>query len=234
MKLRCRVFSATKPLFQLQVWIRMYTFLSSPHPIYVATILSQYQYKLCEHQVLILLLEPLSNLLISLAMSLAFCSAMPLPIISECPGIFTNFTSCELSTSYHIWAGTHTFSGVFACLEIQDAKMTLKFAIWANFVGRAMFLQRRRVSTIGKNLLNSNISSTCPHNMVNFSLLTSEIGSLVWGTPANFNGFRILASLLHRRRSPEANQILHDVWPSHGLVHYIYIFGGSCPLAEFY
>jgi len=25
---------------------------------------------------------------------------------------------------------------------------------------------------------------------------------------------------------------LHDVWPSAGLVHYIYIFGGSCPLAE--
>jgi len=28
-------------------------------------------------------------------------------------------------------------------------------------------------------------SSTCPHNMVNF------------GTPANFNGFRVLAALLH-------------------------------------
>ena len=28
----------------------------------------------------------------------------------------------------------------------------------------------------------------------------------VWGTPANFNGFRILALLLQRRRSPEANQ----------------------------
>ena len=39
------------------------------------------------------------------------------------------------------------------------------------------------------------------------------------------NGFRVLASLLQRRRSPEANQILHDVWPSHGLLHYIYIFG---------
>jgi len=35
--------------------------------------------------------------------------------------------------------------------------------------------------------------------------LTAEIGSGVWGTPANFNGFRVLASLLHRRRSPETN-----------------------------
>ena len=76
-----------------------------------------------------------------------------------------------------------------------------------------------------KKLLNGNISSTCPHNMVNFRPLTAEIGSGVWGTPANFNGFRVLPSLLQRRRSPEANQTLHDVWPSAGLVHYIYIFG---------
>jgi len=48
-----------------------------------------------------------------------------------------------------------------------------------------------------KNLLNSNTSSIYPHNMVNFSWLTAEIGSVVWGTPANFNGFRILAALLH-------------------------------------
>jgi len=69
--------------------------------------------------------------------------------------------------------------------------------------------------------------------MANFCPLTVEIGSGVWGTPANFNGFRVLSSLLQRRRSPEANQTLHDVWPSPGLVHYIYIFGDSCPLMEF-
>ena len=48
-----------------------------------------------------------------------------------------------------------------------------------------------------KNLLSSNISSTCPHSMVNFGPLAVEIGFVVWGTPANFNGFRILAALLH-------------------------------------
>jgi len=42
-----------------------------------------------------------------------------------------------------------------------------------------------------------NISSTCPHNMVNFGPLAAEIVSLVWGTPGNFNGFRVLATLLH-------------------------------------
>jgi len=33
--------------------------------------------------------------------------------------------------------------------------------------------------------------------MVNFGPLTVEIGSGVWGTPANFNWFRVLAALLH-------------------------------------
>ena len=31
-------------------------------------------------------------------------------------------------------------------------------------------------------------------NMVKFGL-TAEIGPVVWGTPANFNGFRVLAAL---------------------------------------
>jgi len=53
------------------------------------------------------------------------------------------------------------------------------------------------VSTIGKNFLNSSISSTCPYNMVNLGPLAAEIGSLVWGTSANFSGFRIFAALLH-------------------------------------
>jgi len=33
--------------------------------------------------------------------------------------------------------------------------------------------------------------------MVNFGALAAEIVSLVWGTPVNFNGFRVLAALLH-------------------------------------
>jgi len=32
--------------------------------------------------------------------------------------------------------------------------------------------------------------------MVNFGQLAAEIGPVVWGTPANFNGFRVLAALL--------------------------------------
>jgi len=48
-----------------------------------------------------------------------------------------------------------------------------------------------------KNVLSSNTSSTSRDNIVNVGPLTAEIGSGVWGTPTNFNGFRILAALLH-------------------------------------
>jgi len=33
--------------------------------------------------------------------------------------------------------------------------------------------------------------------MVNFRSLAAEIGPVVWGTTANFNGFRVAAALLH-------------------------------------
>ena len=49
---------------------------------------------------------------------------------------------------------------------------------------RAVSSQLRHVSTIGKSLLSSNISSTCLHNMVNYGSLATEIDWRVWGTPA--------------------------------------------------
>jgi len=41
------------------------------------------------------------------------------------------------------------------------------------------------------------MSSTSPHNMADFGPLAAEIDSGVWGTPANFNGFRVLAALTY-------------------------------------
>ena len=53
-----------------------------------------------------------------------------------------------------------------------------------------------------KNLLSSNISFTCPHNMVNFGPLEADIVSLVWGTPGNFNGsYTRLGSITARHSS---------------------------------
>ena len=76
-----------------------------------------------------------------------------------------------------------------------------KFAICTpshNFVG--VYLRNYGMyRQLEKNLLNTNISSTsstCSHNMVNFGPLAAEIGLPVWGTPANSNRFRVLASVL--------------------------------------
>ena len=60
-----------------------------------------------------------------------------------------------------------------------------------------IFATKACIDNPKKNLLSSNISTTCPHNMVNFGPLVVEIGPVVWGTPANFNGFSVLESLLH-------------------------------------
>ena len=89
-------------------------------------------------------------------------------------------------------------------------KKSPKVALWApshNFVG----LYLRNWGTYRqseKNLLSSNMSSRCPHNMVNFSPLAAEIGLRVWGTPANFNDFCVLAALLHSSQLVDVSQTL--------------------------
>ena len=61
-----------------------------------------------------------------------------------------------------------------------------------------------------KNSLNINISPTCPHNMVNFGPLAAEIvyRFVSLGHPANFNGFRVLAALLHGTPAAGVSQTL--------------------------
>jgi len=61
----------------------------------------------------------------------------------------------------------------------------------------AISSQLRHVSTIGKKSVKQQYLLYSPHNMMNFGPLAAEIVSLVWGTPANFNWFRVWAALLH-------------------------------------
>jgi len=71
-----------------------------------------------------------------------------------------------------------------------------------------IFATKARINNREKNLLSSNMSSASPHNMVNFGPLAAEIGLPVWGTPANFNGFRVLAALLHLSQVVSVSQTL--------------------------
>jgi len=71
-----------------------------------------------------------------------------------------------------------------------------------------IFATKAHIDNRKKNLLSSNVSSRCSHNMVNFGPLTAEISSGVWGIPANFNGFRILAALLHSTQVVSVSETL--------------------------
>jgi len=61
--------------------------------------------------------------------------------------------------------------------------------------------------------------------MANFIPLTAEIGLPVWGTPANFNRFHVLASLLQRRRPQEVNQTARSLAVSWAGTLYIHFLG---------
>jgi len=84
--------------------------------------------------------------------------------------------------------------------EIQDAKYR-HFGTIAKLCRAVSSQLRRHVSTLGKNLLNIDTSSTCLHNMVNFGLLTAEICWRVWVTRVNFKGFSRLGSVTARHSS---------------------------------
>jgi len=86
-----------------------------------------------------------------------------------------------------------------ACLKCRTQKIAknLPSGHHHTTLSGYIFATKARIDNQKKNLLSSRISSTCPHNMVNFGPLASEIGPVVWGTPANLNGFRFLAALLH-------------------------------------
>jgi len=55
---------------------------------------------------------------------------------------------------------------------------------------RAISSQLRHVSTIGEKLVKQQY-------LIHMSSLAAEICWRVWDTPANFNGLRVLAALLH-------------------------------------
>jgi len=85
---------------------------------------------------------------------------------------------------------------------MQDPKKSPKIATWAvghhpTTLSGYVFATKACIVNRKKNLLGSNISSTCPHNMLNFGPLAAEIVSLVSGATVYFNGFHVLAALLH-------------------------------------
>jgi len=91
-------------------------------------------------------------------------------------------------------------------LKMQDAKNCHLRTIVQ--LCRSISLQLRHILTVGKKLVKQQYLLQISHNIVNFGLLAAEIGPVVWGTPANFNGFRVLAALLHRATVVGVSQTL--------------------------
>ena len=73
---------------------------------------------------------------------------------------------------------------------------------------RVISSQLRHVSTIGKKLVKQQYVLQMPHNMLNFGPLASEIDPVVWGTPANFIGFRVLGLVTARHLVVGVSQTL--------------------------
>ena len=65
--------------------------------------------------------------------------------------------------------------------------------------------------------------------MVNFGPLAAEIVSLVWGTPANFNEFRVLAALLHSSLVVGVSQTLQRWQRAPPIYGRVAINLGICP-----
>ena len=141
-------------------------------------------------------------------------------IFSSCQ--FSLFSSPNISRRrleclpyFHTWCGlspTLSCRSETCCTRLA-AKTICKKIVKNRHLGTiAQICRARKARTVRidnrKNVLSTNISPTCPYNMVNFGLLAAEIDPVVWGIPANFNGFRVLAALLHSTRVLGVSQTL--------------------------
>jgi len=130
------------------------------------------------------------------------------PVVSS--SIFFFFLACSQPSQIGCLPYFHTYNGVASAnlecrsetcctrlAENTERKKSPKIRHLGTIAQlcRAISSQLRHVSTIGKQLVKQQYLS-CPYNMVNFGPPAAEISSLVWGTAANFNGFRLLAALL--------------------------------------
>ena len=80
--------------------------------------------------------------------------------------------------------------------KYRTQKIAILFGTIAQLC-RAISSELRHVSTIAKKIVKQQYLLYVSSNMVNFGLLTAAVCWRVWGTPANFDGFRVLAALLH-------------------------------------
>jgi len=131
-------------------------------------------------------------------------------------------TSENQSINQSIYLSIYSWCGLSATLECRPEMCCMRLAentgrkkVAKNRhlgtipqICRAVSSQLRHVWTIGKKLLSSNTSSRCPPRYSELRPTNGwdQFGSL--GHPANFNGFRVLAALLHGSQVVSISQSL--------------------------
>ena len=102
---------------------------------------------------------------------------------------------------FHTWCGPSSnleCRSEICCMRLAGNTGRKKSPFWHHRTNLSGYIFGTKACIDNrKKLLNSNTSSTRSDNMVNLGLLKAEICWRVWVTPANFNGFRVLAALLH-------------------------------------
>jgi len=96
--------------------------------------------------------------------------------------------------------------------ENAGPKKWPKIVIWAPSHRFVRLYLRAILSTIGKKNLKQqyliHMSSQYGEHRRYIGPLTAEVRPVVWGTPANFNGFRVWAALLHGIQVVSVSQTL--------------------------
>jgi len=140
---------------------------------------------------------------IGLTIIFSSCGFFFLPSFLFFPHLISTVGDWMSAIHFHSWCGLSANLGCRSetcCTRLAENAGSKKIAKKAPSAHHCttllscIFATKARIDNRKKN---SNISSRWPHNMVNFGLLADEIGPVVWGTLANFNGLRILSALLH-------------------------------------
>jgi len=132
---------------------------------------------------------------------------------------------------FHTWCG---FSANLGCRsEMCCMRLAQNTGHKIRHLGTITQLCRAICSLIEKNLLNSNIPSTWSHQYGELRPITGWDRFTSLGHPTKFQRVSRLVFVTAATSLTGGQRNLHGVWPSPGLVHYIYIFRGSCPLTEF-
>jgi len=119
--------------------------------------------------------------------------------------------------------------------EIQDAKIAknLSSGHHPTTLSGYIFATKACIDNL-KNLLRAISPTYVPKYGELWPIIGAEIGLPVWVPQQISRGFACWLRCCNDFAQRFSTKLCMMFWPSPGLVQYVYIFGGSCPLTDFY